>query len=126
MSAVCIIRSSFDGVSTVPRVIDFESFASERGLSRHNLGEHAIHKRRSSHSDAQWSKIVEAQLFRDRELSGARAALRDEYRRLVNAGKIRPPTIKEQCEDAATGHPDNPATQAAIECLRIMQGIDRE
>lgn len=54
-----------------------------------------------------------------------KAALRDEYQRQVELGLIREPTRIERALEAAKGHPDNPATQAAKRLLK-KYGVSHE
>lgn len=53
----------------------------------------------------------------------ARRSARAEYRALVDAGKVRPPTTVEKKLRTARGNPDNDAVQAARRTL-AKRGID--
>lgn len=102
------------------KVIDFEAYATERGCSRLDIGEPALHKRQSSYTQAQWDRMIKAQSVRDSELVAKREELWFEYQMEVEAGNIRPPTTEEQCAELVTGQPDNPEVLAAKKCLEIL------
>jgi hypothetical protein len=57
-----------------------------------------------------------AEVWRRREL------FRRDYYDKIESGEIRIPTREEQLRKAATGHPDNASTQAAI---RLLAKMDR-
>lgn len=98
-------------------IITEEEFLTRNGASRSDIGDAALHKNRGRNSDKMWKKIVERQAALDRDLISRRSELRKEYKRLVEAGELRPPTYYESRIRTAQGHPDNEAVQAARRLL---------
>lgn len=58
-----------------------------------------------------------------RDHAERRAAARAEYRRLVDSGRVRPPTSVEKALRTARGNPDNESVQAARRALK-KRGYD--
>ena len=58
-----------------------------------------------------------------REHSDRRAAAREEYRRMVESGQVRPPTSVEKALKTARGNPDNESVRAARRALK-KRGYD--
>lgn len=59
----------------------------------------------------------------EKQYQEKRNKAKEEYRKLVDSGKIRNKTTIEKAMDRAKGHPDNTATQAARRML-AKRGID--
>lgn len=98
-------------------VIDEESYLATHGASRQSFGDSALHKNRGGASDKAWTKIVDAQAKRDRELMDLREKLRAEYNEKVAKGEIRPPSHMEKLISTAQGNPDREDVQAARRLL---------
>jgi hypothetical protein len=96
-----------------PVVMDEESYLSQNGAGRGQIGEAALHRSSERKSEKTHRRQVEAQAQKDREIIVRRAELREEYRAKVAAGEIRPPSAKEEIIAKANGHPDNASVQAA-------------
>lgn len=96
-----------------PEVLTFEQFAVRHGAGRGQIGEAALHMSAASKSVRTHQRQVLAQARKDHEVIVQRAQLQVEYDHLVAAGRIRPPTAKEEVIWRANGHPDNDSTQAA-------------
>lgn len=101
-------------------VIDEETYLSINDASRQSIGERALHKNKGNNSDKTWTKIVNKQLLKDKALCIRREELRKKYADKVLKGELRPPTRIERLTKTAQGHPDHPATQAAIRILKRM------
>lgn len=99
------------------KIIDFETYATQKGLSSFDIGESALAKRSSKMSDAQWNRIIEAQKTKDALLFQKRIDLKKEYDNKVANGEIVTPTINQEIARSALGHPDNESTQAAKRVL---------
>lgn len=98
-------------------VIDFETFATQRGAGTAEYSEPGLHRLNSSVSSAARRKAIARHRAKIDEIARRRDELRVLYDSLVEAGKIRPPTHNEILQAAATGHPDNESTQAAARVL---------
>jgi hypothetical protein len=99
------------------KIIDEETYLSINGASRQDIGDAAFHKNKGNNSDKTWSKMVNAQVEKDRKLILRREELRTEYWSKVNAGELRPPTRFEKLISIANGHPDNESVIAARRIL---------
>jgi hypothetical protein len=104
------------------QVIDEEAYLSINGACRNDIGDSALHKNKGNNSDKQWSKLVNYQAEKDRELISRREKLRLEYKEKVSKGEIRPPSRVERLLSIAAGHEDNASVQAARRLLE-KQGI---
>lgn len=98
---------------TLVEVLTFEQFAARRGAGRGQIGDAALHRSSNTKSANTHRRQVLAQALHDQEIIVLRGQLQLEYNQLVAAGKIRPPTAKEEVIWRANGHPDNDSTQAA-------------
>lgn len=102
-------------------IIDEETYLAQHGASRQDIGDAALHK--NIPEGRKRKQLVERQATKDRELLAKREALREEYKKKVEAGEIRPPTRNEKLIATANGNPDNASVQAARRLLE-KQGID--
>lgn len=98
-------------------VLTEEQYLALNGASRLGIGDSALHKNKGQNSDKTWSKIVNAQAEKDRELLKRREQLREEYRLKIEAGELRQPTRLERLQLKAAGHPDREDVQAAKRLL---------
>ena len=98
-------------------VISEETYLSINGASRQDIGDATFHKNKGNNSDKTWSKMVNAQAEKDRNLIKRREELRIEYWSKVNTGELRPPTRFEKLISIANGHPDNESVIAAKRIL---------
>lgn len=98
-----------------------EGYLASKGASRQDIGDSAFHKNKGRHSDKTWKKMVDGQAQKDHELIIRRARLREEYNSLIEQGKIRAPSKRENLAETAAGHPDNEATQAAQRLLARLE-----
>ena len=85
--------------------------------NRKGFGDSALHKNRGGASDKAWTKIVDAQAKKDRDLMDLREKLRAEYNEKVAKGEIRPPSHMERLISTAKGNPDREDVQAARRLL---------
>lgn len=108
---------------TTPQVIDFETFAAQRGASFADFGDAGAHSPAGHMPKSNWRRLMRALAESNAELAKRRAELREEYQRLVAEGKIRPPTSIERLIEAANGHEDRAQTHAARRVL-AKRGID--
>ncbi len=99
------------------KIIEEETYLSINGASRQDIGDAAFHKNKGNNSDKTWSKMVNAQAEKDRNLIKRREELRKEYWEKVNTGELRPPTRFEKLITIANGHPDNESVIAARRIL---------
>lgn len=95
------------------QVMSFETYATANGGSRQKLGEAALHMSSANKSERTHRRQVEAQARQDRALIALRAQLQLDYDDLLRAGRIRPPTAKEENIARCNGHPDNECVQAS-------------
>lgn len=100
-----------------PEVLALESFLTQRGAGRSEIGDAGMHKRGRNQTGKMWDRIVDRQALSDAVVVQRRHELRAEYESLVAAGSIRPPTKDERLAKVAQGHPDNPSVQAARRVL---------
>lgn len=105
-------------MSDQPEVIDFESWAAQRGASLFGLGDSALHKSNSSVSKIAWQRALKYQSDLDDALIKRRVELRAEYNQLLIEGKIRELNYQERLIKTASGHPDLAPTQAARRLLK--------
>lgn len=98
-------------------VIEEEEYLAIHGASRQGFGDSALHKNRGGASDKTWTKIIDAQAKKDRELMDLREKLRAEYAEKVAKGEIRPPSRYEKLISTAQGNPDREDVQAARRIL---------
>lgn len=98
-------------------IIDFETFAIQRGAGTAEYSEPGLHRLNSSVSDAARRKAIARHQARIDKITRRRDELRVLYDSLVEAGEIRPPTQNEVLQAAAMGHQDNESTQAAARVL---------
>jgi hypothetical protein len=98
-------------------VISEETYLSINGACRQDIGDAAFHKNKGNNSDKTWSKMVNAQAEKDRNLIERREELRKEYWEKVNTGELRPPNRLEKLISIANGHPDNESVIAARRIL---------
>lgn len=84
-------------------VMTEEMYLSINGASRLGIGDSALHKNKGNNSDKVWSKIVDNQVKKDKELLLKREELRKEYAQKVANGQIRPPTRIEKLISIARG-----------------------
>lgn len=98
-------------------VMDEEEYLSVNGASRQGFGDSALHKNRGGASDKTWTKIIDAQAQKDRELMALREKLRVEYAEKVSKGEIRPPSRYEKLISTAKGNPDREDVRAARRIL---------
>ncbi|MEI7636076.1 MAG: hypothetical protein WCJ37_02135 [Syntrophus sp. (in: bacteria)] len=98
-----------------PMVIDEETYLTQNGASRQDIGDCALHKNIPEGNIRK--RLIEAQARKDRALVEKRATLREEYRSKIAAGEIRPSSRIEKLIATANGHPDNEAVQAARRLL---------
>jgi hypothetical protein len=108
---------------TTPQVIDFETFATQRGASFAGYGDAGAHSPAGHMPKRNWRRVMRAMAERNAELAQRRAELREEYQRLVAEGKIRPPSRIEELLAIANGHEDKAQTHAARRVL-AKRGID--
>ncbi|MFA5346011.1 MAG: hypothetical protein WC315_07050 [Candidatus Omnitrophota bacterium] len=106
-----------------PEIIDEETYLATHGASRQDIGEAALHKNRGGKSDKAWKKIVDEQAKKDHELIIKRAMLREEYRKKVDSGEVKPPSRFETLWNTAQGNEENVAVQAARRILE-RKGYD--
>lgn len=104
-----------------PSVIDEETYLTQHGASRQDIGESALHKNIPEGNIRK--RLVEHQASKDRALVEKRAQIRDEYNKLVASGEIRPPTRQEKLIRTANGMDENASVQAARRVLE-KQGIE--
>jgi hypothetical protein len=102
-------------------IIDEETYLAQHGASRQDIGDAALHKNIPEGKIRK--KLIEEQATKDRALIKKREQLREEYKKKIESGEIRPPTRKESLIATANGHPDNAAVQAARRILE-KRGID--
>jgi hypothetical protein len=106
---------------------DLQAFTEEEYLCVHGAspdwGDAGNHSPRAHISGAANRAISKRTIERDQALILRRAELREEYKRELEAGRIREPTATEQRIRVARGHPDNAATMAARRLLE-KRGID--
>jgi hypothetical protein len=105
---------------TMNNVIDEETYLTINGASRYDIGDSALHKNKGNNSDKTWSKIVNLQAEKDRQLLLKREKLRKEYRLKVENGELRPPTRIERLISTANSHPDHDSTHAARRILEKL------
>ena len=110
------VNSIAENGADIP-VMDEETYLAINGAPS-GFGDPALHKNRGGMSDKAWTKIVDRQAAKDRELMAKRESLRQEYNEKVEKGEIRPPNRNEKLISIAQGHPDLESTQAA---RRILQ-----
>lgn len=103
------------------QVMTYETFAAINGASRQSIGDAGLH--RANKNENTQKRFVMAQAKQDHELMIRRGNLRIEYERLVETGKLRPPTSLESSMAIANGHEDNASTQAARRVL-TRKGFD--
>lgn len=99
------------------KIIEEETYLSINGACRQDIGDAAFHKNKGNNSNKTWSKMVNAQAEKDRNLIKRREELRKEYWEKVNTGELRPPTRTEKLITIANGHPDNESVIAARRIL---------
>lgn len=105
--------------SGAARIMSEQEFLASKGLGM-VVSDYNIDKMRIPHGETARQKkqrIAEAAAA-GVEYSAKRQAARDEYRRLVESGKIRKPSKYDDLIKTAKGHSDNPSVQAA---RRILQ-----
>ena len=100
----------------VPKLNE-EEYLNHQGVGRNSIGEAALHKNRGKLSDKNWTKLVDTQSKRDKEILDKREALRKEYQEKLKTGDIQAPSRNDELIKTANGHPDHPATQAARRLL---------
>lgn len=110
------------GRAAAPRVVDFETFASEHGANRQDYGDAGMHRSSKNVSDAAKRRALARQLDRDTEHLARRDDARAEYDAAIARGDIREPTRIESLIKKAQGHPENASVQAARRILE-KQGI---
>ena len=104
-------------------VMDEETYLSISGASRQDIGDSAFHKNKGSHSNKTWSKMINAQVEKDRTLIIRREELRKEFWQKVESGELRTPTRNEKLIATANGNPDNECVVAARRLLE-KKGVD--
>ncbi len=92
-----------------------EEYLASKGYGRQGFGDVALAK--GNYKNRPGQAILQRQHQKDIEYSNKRAALRDEYNRLLSIGKIRQPTRIESLIKVARGHSDNNAVKAARRVL---------
>lgn len=105
------------------RVISEEQYLTENGACRQDIGDSALHKNRGKNSDKVWSKIVDNQARKDKDIIEKREYLRTEYKHLCDIGELRPPTRIEILFQNANGSEELESTIAA-RILLEKRGID--
>jgi len=106
-----------------PQVIDFETFATQHGASRLDYCHDGAVSPAGHMPKSNWRRVMQTVAERNAELAQRRSELREEYQRLVAAGKVRPPSRIEKLLVIANGHEDRPQTHAARRVLD-KRGID--
>lgn len=104
------------GVSTTDRAKtqNLAQFAAERGLvTEHDVQSHIHAGLRSAPTTKSYARWFEKRLA---ALQKARDETRAAYDAAVLAGELTPPA-RPTLEEKASGHPDNPSTQAARRLL---------
>lgn len=108
---------------SAPQVMDFDTFATQRGASFADFGDAGAHSPAGHMPKSNWRRLMKALAERDEELAQRRSELREEYQRLVAEGKVRPPSHIERLLVIANGHEDRAQTHAARRAL-AKRGID--
>lgn len=107
----------------LPQVIDFETFAAQRGASRLDYCEDGVVSPAGHMPRANWRRVMRTVAERSADLFRRRSELWEEYQRLMAEGKVRPPTRIERLIEVANGHEDRAQTHAARRVL-AKRGID--
>lgn len=106
-----------------PRVIDFESFAGQRGFSRMAYSEPAEHANGNVLPNSAQRFRRQRRLEEIHRVANKREELREEYAQKIVDGEIREPTRIETLVRNARGHDDNESVQAARRLL-LKRKID--
>ena len=106
-----------------PKIMDFETFATQRGASFADYGDAGAHSPAGHMPKSNWRRAMQAMAEHNAELAQRRSEVWEEYQRLVSEGKVRPPTHIERLIEAANGHEDRAQTHAARRLL-AKRGID--
>ena len=96
------------------KIMSEDDYLASIGLGM-PVSDYMIDKQKLPHGESfrqQQDRIKEADNFA-RQYHQRRENARNEYRTLVEQGKIRPPSVLEALTQTASGHPDNPSVQAA-------------
>lgn len=101
-------------------VLTFDEFSAKRGCPSTAPSRPEMHRYPRRPPGSQQRAMDRIVLAEGDAWVRRREALRQEYDAKVAAGEIRPPGRRERLEKAATGHPDNPSTQAALRLLAAM------
>lgn len=100
------------------KIMSEDDYLASMGLGM-PVSDYMIDKQKLPHGESlhqQEARIKEADNFA-RQYYQKRENARNEYRTLVEQGKIRPPSELETLTQTASGHPDNPSVQAAQRVL---------
>lgn len=107
-----------------PEKMSLEEYLGQKGLSS-PVCDYNLDKARLPHGETaqQREQRIRESVKAQSEYAERRGTAIREYQEKVDRGEIVPKTVMERRLDAARGHPDNSATQAARRILE-KQGID--
>lgn len=109
------------------KIMSEDDYLASMGLGM-PISDYMIDKQKLPHGESlrqQEARIKEADNFA-RQYHQKRENARNEYRTLVEQGKIRPPTELETLAQTASGHPDNPSVHAAQKVLDKKESKGRQ
>lgn len=111
-------RGSASATGT-PRVMSEQEYLDRKGVGS-AVSDYTLDKVRMPHPETARQKSAReaATLAAAREHAAKRAAARDEYRALVESGKVRPPSNVESLLKTARGRSENESVQAARRALK--------
>ncbi|WP_212124767.1 hypothetical protein [Bacteroides pyogenes] len=98
------------------KVLTEEEYLSIKGYGMQGIGDVAMHKGKQR-TLRQQNRITDKYLNDIRSYSSKREQLRQEYRALVNKGKITPPSNIERLFRTSRGNSDNESVRAARRVL---------
>lgn len=101
------------------RTMSEQEFLASKGVGM-TVSDYNIDKMRIPHGETarQKKKRITEAAQAGADYSAKRQAAREEYKQLVDAGKIQKPGKYAELIKKANGHPDNEATQAARRALK--------
>lgn len=101
------------------RTISEQEFLASKGVGM-VVSDYNIDKMRIPHGETarQKKKRIEEAAQAGAEYSAKRQAAREEYKQLVESGKIRKPGKYDELIKTANGNPDNESVQAARRVLK--------
>jgi hypothetical protein len=97
-----------------------DSFMAQQGASNMGHSEPALHRLPGVQPNRK-EQLIAGQANKAAQWQGKRDAASTQYDEAVKSGDVREPTREERLQSAASGHPDNESTQAALRLLAKRQ-----